>query len=364
MHARLPPESFLHPERPMPPFARTLFAVALVGAAPLANQQAQESAGVTYEGAKGSAAAPLPGNGKKIVLLAGDEEYRSEEALPMLAKILAVHHGFRCTVLFSTDPKSGAIDPDQQTHVPGLAALDDADLAIVFWRFRELPDADMKHFVDYVESGKPLIGIRTATHAFQYQRDKKSPYAKWSFDSTEWPGGFGQQILGDTWVAHHGAHGSQSTRGVVDSAHADHPILRGVKDVWGPTDVYAITHLLPTDVVLLRGQVLQGMQPTDPPVEGGPNAPMMPLMWCREIGTAHAAQRVVAATIGAAVDLQSSDLRRAFVNAAYWSLHLEAKIDPKSDVSIVGDYAPTFFGFGKAKKGVMPAEHALPAERR
>jgi type 1 glutamine amidotransferase len=353
----------------MSPIARILFMGAIVGAtplaaSPLAARRAQEKAGVTYEGAKGSAAAPLPGNGKKIVLLAGDEEYRSEEALPMLAKILAVHHGFRCTVLFSTDPKSGAIDPDQQTHVPGLAALDDADLAIVFWRFRELPDADMKHFVDYVESGKPLIGIRTATHAFQYQRDKKSPYAKWSFDSTEWPGGFGQQILGDTWVAHHGAHGSQSTRGVVDSAHADHPILRGVKDVWGPTDVYAITHLLPTDVVLLRGQVLQGMQPTDPPVEGGPNAPMMPLMWCREIGTAHAAQRVVAATIGAAVDLQSSDLRRAFVNAAYWSLHLEAKIDPKSDVSIVGDYAPTFFGFGKAKKGVMPAEHALPAERR
>jgi type 1 glutamine amidotransferase len=335
-----------------------------LAASPLAARRAQESAGVTYEGAKGTAAAPMPGNGKKIVLLAGDEEYRSEEALPMLAKILAVHHGFRCTVLFATDPKTGAIDPDQQTHVPGLAALDDADLTIVFWRFRELPDADMKHFVDYVESGRPLIGIRTATHAFQYQRDKKSPYAKWSFDSTEWPGGFGQQILGDTWVAHHGAHGSQSTRGVIEPSNKDHPILRGVKDVWGPTDVYAITHLLPSDVVLLRGQVLQGMKPTDAPVEGGPNAPMMPLMWCREIGTAHAAQRVVASTIGAAVDLQSADLRRAFVNACYWALHLEEKIDPKSDVAIVGDYAPTFFGFGEAKKGVMPKDHALPAEKR
>jgi len=82
------------------------------------------------------------------VFVTGDEEYRSEEALPMLAKILAVRHGFRCTVLFATDPKSGAIDPDQQTHVPGLSALDHADLAIVFWRFRELPDADMKHFVE------------------------------------------------------------------------------------------------------------------------------------------------------------------------------------------------------------------------
>ena len=347
----------------MASLARTLLGLAILLPISIsARPPPQEAAGLVYEGATGPGQEPR--NGRQIVLLAGDEEYRSEEALPMLARILAVHHGFRCTVLFATDPKSGAIDPDQQTHVPGLSALDHADLAIVFWRFRELPDADMKHFVDYVESGRPLIGIRTATHAFQYQRDKKSPYAKWSFDSQEWPGGFGQQVLGDTRVAHHGSHGAQSTRGVVETANKDHPILRGVKDVWGPTDVYAITHLLPSDVVLLRGQVLQGMKPTDAPVDGAQNSPMMPLLWCRERATAHGAQRVVASTIGAAVDLQSSDLRRAFVNACYWALHLEEKIDPKSDVSIVGDYQPTFFGFGKAKKGVMPAELALPASAK
>jgi trehalose utilization protein len=338
----------------MAPLPRTLLGLALLLPASIAASPPQEAAGVVYDGGKG------PGAGKQIVLLAGDEEYRSEEALPMLAKILAVRHGFRCTVLFSTDPKSGAIDPDQQTHVPGLSALDHADLAIVFWRFRELPDADMKHFVDYVESGRPLIGLRTATHAFLYSRDKQSPYARWSADGKEWPGGFGQQVLGDTWVAHHGSHGSQSTRGVVEPANQDHPILRGVKDVWGPTDVYAITHLLPSDVVLLRGQVLQGMKPTDAPVEGAQNQPMMPLLWCRERATEHGAQRVVASTIGAAVDLQSADLRRAFVNACYWALHMDEKIDPASDVSIVGEYSPTFFGFGKAKKGVMPAELALP----
>lgn len=351
----------------MAPLARTLLGLAIFVPATISARPPQEAAaGVVYEGAHGKADAPLPGNGKNVVLLAGDEEYRSEEALPMLAKILAVHHGFHCTVLFATDPKSGAIDPDQQTHIPGLAALDHADLVVVFWRFRELPDADMKHFVDYVESGRPLIGIRTATHAFQYQRNKQSPYAKWSFDSSEWPGGFGQQVLGDTWVAHHGSHGSQSTRGVVEPANKEHPILRGVKDVWGPTDVYAITHLLPSDVILLRGSVLQGMKPTDPPVAGAQNSPMMPLLWCRERTTAHGAhgpQRIVASTIGAAVDLECADLRRAYVNACYWAMHLEDKIDPASDVSIVGDYQPTFFGFGKAKKGVMPGELALPAAK-
>ena len=90
-----------------------------------------------------------PGAGKHIVLIAGDEEYRSEEALPMLGKLLSIRHGFRCTVLFSIDKETGAIDPNEQTHIPGLAALADADLAIVFLRFRELPDEDMRHFVEY-----------------------------------------------------------------------------------------------------------------------------------------------------------------------------------------------------------------------
>ncbi len=319
----------------------------------VAQAGAQEPQWVVYESGSG------PGSGKQLVLLAGDEEYRSEEALPMLARILAVRHGFRCTVLFSINPKTGEIDPDEQTNVPGIAALDHADLAILFWRFRELPDADMKHVVDYVESGRPLIGLRTSTHAFQYRRRPESPYARYSFDSAVWPGGFGQQVLGDTWVSHHGSHGSQSTRGVVDAAHADHPILRGVKDVWGPTDVYGITHLLPTDSVLLRGQVLQGMSPTDPPVEGAQNQPMMPLLWARERATDHGSQRVVASTIGASVDFQCADLRRAFINACYWTLRMEDKIAAKSDVELVGDYEPTFFGFGKARKGVRPADLAL-----
>jgi len=323
-----------------------------------ANGQDQSSAppGVVFEGGRG------PGAGKRIVLLAGDEEYRSEEALPMLAKILAVRHGFHCTVLFSIDPKTGEIDPDEQTNVPGLAALDQADLAIVFWRFRELPDADMKHFVDFVEAGRPLIGLRTSTHAFHYRRHPESPYAHWSFDSTKWTGGFGQQVLGDTWVDHHGAHGSQSTRGVIDPANKDHPILRDVADVWGPTDVYGIQRLQPTDKVLLRGQVLKGMSPTDAAVAGPQNEPMMPLLWVRERATPRGEQRIVASTIGASVDFQSADLRRALVNACYWALRLEDRIPEKSEVDFVGEYAPTMFGFGRAKKGVRPEAHALRKE--
>ena len=100
--------------------------------------------------------------GKNIVLISGDEEYRSEESLPQLAKILSTYHGFRCTVLFAIDPKDGTINPDQLDNIPGLEALDSADLMVILTRFRDLPDYQMKHIVDYVESGKPIVGMRTA----------------------------------------------------------------------------------------------------------------------------------------------------------------------------------------------------------
>ena len=203
---------------------------------------------VTYEGQDG------PGKGKRVVLISGDEEYRSEEALPMLGKLLAVRHGFTCTVLFAQDPETGEIDPTNQTNIPGMHQLEDADLVILGLRFRELPDKDMKHFDDYLKAGKPIIALRTSTHAFNYSRDKDSPFAKYSFNAKgEWKGGFGQHVLGETWVNHHGGHGRESTGGVVREENAGHPILKGVKDVWGPTDVYGVVHL-PDDATVSDGR--------------------------------------------------------------------------------------------------------------
>src|SRR5213076_2411714 len=125
-----------------------------------------------------------PGKGKHVVLISGDEEYRSEETLPQLAKILAREHGFKCTVLFAINPKDGTIDPNRNDNIPGLEALEKADLLVLFTRFRNLPDSQMKHVVRYVESGRPVIGLRTATHAFNLSG--KSAYAR------KWPGGFGR----------------------------------------------------------------------------------------------------------------------------------------------------------------------------
>ena len=209
-----------------------------------------------------------PGAGRHVVLIAGDEEYRSEEALPMLGQILAQRVGFKCTVLFPINAETGEIDPNNQQHIPGMQHLKDADLVIMSLRFRQLPDEDMQYFHDYLESGKPLIGLRTSTHAFQYPRDYKGKFARYGTRSSVWRGGFGKHVLGETWVSHHGGHKSQSTRGIINFQFRRDPVLTGVKDVWGPTDVYGIRDLPDNARVLLFGQVLSGMNPSDPPVTG------------------------------------------------------------------------------------------------
>ncbi|MBW3543778.1 MAG: ThuA domain-containing protein [Planctomycetes bacterium] len=297
------------------------------------------------------------GQGKHIVLISGDEEYRSEEALVQLAKILSQRHGFRCTVLFAVDPETGHIDPNNQTNIPGLHLLEEADMMVLALRFRELPDDQMKHVVDFVNSGKPILGLRTATHAFAYNRNKDSHYAEYDWRSSKWPGGFGRQVLGEMWVNHHGGHGTESTRGVINAEHADHPILKGVEDIWGPTDVYGIRELPPNAEVLVHGQVLKGMQPDSPPNE---DKKLMPLVWVRTYtGQKGNQSRIIATTMGASVDLLSEGLRRVLVNACYWGLGLEDKIPAKSDVRIVGEYEPTFFGHNKFKRGVKPADLRL-----
>ncbi len=306
---------------------------------------------VIYEGGEG------PGKGKHIVFISGDEEYRSEEALPMLAKILSQRHGFKCTVIFPIDKNSGEINPKEQTNIPGMESIDSADLVIAALRFRELPDKDMKHFVDYLTKGKPLIGLRTTTHAFNYTRNKQSPYAIYSFDSKDWPGGFGQQLLGETWINHHGHHKVESTRGLIDGVHIQHPILRGVKDIWGDSDVYGITHLPNEATVLVYGLTLSGMEPTSLP---NYDKSIMPIIWLKDYQVPGGKPGVaLTSTIGAATDLESADLRRLIVNATYWFTGLADKIDGKANVDYIGEYHPSKFSFDGHKTGIKPADHEL-----
>src|SRR6266853_918547 len=123
-----------------------------------------------------------------------------------------------------------------------FGAMKRNSLILTLWllRFRAWPDDAMKHFVDAYLAGKPIIALRTSTHAFSF--GNRGAYKQFSWDSAEWKGGFGKQVLGETWVNHWGHHKVESTRGIIVQGMEKHPILKGIKDgdIWGPTDVYEV----------------------------------------------------------------------------------------------------------------------------
>ncbi len=303
---------------------------------------------VVFEGKDG------PGKGKQVVLIAADDEYRSEELIPQLAKILAERHGFTCKVLFAIDPKDGTINPAIHDNIPGLEALDSADLLVLFARFRELPDSQMKHIIDYANSGKPIVALRTSTHAFNYTRHKDSPYARYSFQSKDPAGGFGRLVLGETWINHYGAHQRESTRGLIPDEMKDHPIVKGIENIWGPSDVYSITTLPGDSKPIVLGQVLKGMSPDDAP---NPAKTLVPIAWIRTFtGTSGVPSRVFVTTMGHGGDFVNEGVRRMLVNACYWAIGMEDRIPSKSNVDFVGEYKPSPIGVGGHKKGITPSQ--------
>jgi type 1 glutamine amidotransferase len=313
------------------------------------NVSAQNPHLVVYQGDKG------PGAGRHIVFLAGDHEYRSEESLPALARILARHYGFKCSVFFTTDPNTGFIEPGS-SNIAGLDALKTADLLVVFLRFQDFPDAEMQHIVDYLDRGGPVVGFRTATHAFQIRRpDAKFAKYTWNNKDADYPGGFGRQILGETWVSHYGTNHKQSSRLVLAPDQATHPILRGVKDVWAQSGGYTAA---PIDgsTVLAIGQILNGMTPDSP---AAPDKKEMPVAWYRTYtGASGKTGRVFTTTHGASEDLLNDGFRRLAVNATLWAAGLESSIRPTNDISFVGPFNPTTYSFGGFVKGLKPADMA------
>lgn len=307
---------------------------------------------LNYEGQE-----DLPGSGKLIILVAAEQEYRSEQSMPMLARMLSKHHGFDCTVLFAQ--RDGMVDPTQSTppekddedvkfhDIPGLEHLARADLMILFNRFMTLPKEQLAHLINYLDSGKPLIGIRTANHGFS----GRFPY-KVNGKNVR----FGDDVLGGAFRGHHGGWHRESTRGIVVDENQGHVILRGVTDVWGPSDVYRTygkdKSLPERCTALLLGQPLTGLNHDDPPNE---KKIPLPIAWTTTwTGSTGNTARVFHVTMGSARDYQSAGLRRLTTNAAYWCLALEEQIKPDSNVDIVGAYKPLKSGFNYKQLGVIP----------
>ncbi len=287
-----------------------------------------------------------PGKGKQVVLLAGDEEYRSEESMPMLAQILSAN-GFNTTVLFSMNP-DGTVNPDAGGSLSHSEALDKAEAIVMSLRFRHWDDASMERFEKALNRGVPIVALRTSTHAFNFPADSK--WAKYSFNAKAekgWEMGFGRQILGETWVSHWGQHKKQATRTHVEDANKNHPILNGVGEIFCTSDVYEANPLMPS-TILLRGEVTESFDPSSKGFDPK-NKPMQAVAWVREVKNS----RIFTTTMGAASDLVDEDLRRLVVNGVFWGLGVEVPV--KAAVDAKG-FNPSFYSFKGYKTGLKPED--------
>jgi type 1 glutamine amidotransferase len=302
--------------------------------------------GVVWEGDSG------PGKGKHIVFIAGDHEYRGEETLPALARILAKNYGFKCSFFVTTNPGTGFIEPGSN-HISGLEALDTADLMVVFIRFQAFPDEQLKHIDDYLKRGGPVIGLRTSTHGFN---GIKGTYARFneSYKGDDFKNGFGRQILGEHWVGHYGKNHSQSSRFILETMQAEHPVLRGVSNVHVQCGGYEADPM-PDSVILARGEVLNGMKIDD---LADPSKKQLPVAWVRNYSKDNAKSRVFCTTHGASEDILNPGFRRMLINAHLWCLGMESVIKPDANIEFVGPYNPVTFNFGGGRKGVKPADIA------
>jgi hypothetical protein len=295
-----------------------------------------------------------PGKGKHVVLLAGDEEYRSEEVMPIIAKMLAEKHGFETTVLFSAD-EDGTINPTATGSLMGAEALDKADAMVMLIRFRNWNDETMGKFKAAIDRGVPVVAMRTSTHAFNTGKGGKWGDMSWNHST----GGFGRRVLGETWISHWGVHKKEATKTVVEPGSEKNAVLKGVGEIFGDTDVYEAAP--PADATILqRGIVLKGMNPTDEPavydkktkagVTQKVNEPAMPVAWTREVkNEAGTTNKILTTTMGAATEIVDEDFRRLIVNGVYWGLGLE--VPEKAEVPISAEFTPSKYGFKGFQQG-------------
>jgi type 1 glutamine amidotransferase len=310
-----------------PPFYPALLAAALFAAAPLASAS-DTPANVAH--LKGEAGKP------HLVFVTGDEEYRSEETMPMLARILHRDHGFTVSVCFAlTD---GIIDPNRTDNIEGLEILGNADMMIVNTRFRKLPDDQLKHITDFAESGKPMAGFRTATHAFRYGGGNKM--------DKEWP----HKVFGLPWISHHG--GANSTDVLIAEGQKDHAILRGVRPFHARSWLYHSPSLLESATPLLVGRAVKGAEAggelfSDPHV----------IAWTHRYEGAKGKSRVFFTTLGHPHDFKEESMRKLALNGILWALGKEDTIPAEgSKADFAKPYEPNNAGFGqKYKPGLKPA---------
>ena len=252
--------------------------------------------------ASGTPAAP-----PHVVFVTGDDEYRSEITMPMLARILQERHGYRCTVCYAVNSATGQPEPKFKRNIVGLDALRSADVAVFYLRYRALPPEQMQFILDYAAAGKPMVGLRTTTHAFLFPKDDAQ---------ARWNDGFGLEIFGQKWLRHHG-HDSST---MVSVAVKDHPVCRGLPEEWHARSwLYHVTPLVGDCTPLLLGAAVKGDKPG-----GARFGTANPVAWTKS----HCGGRVFFTTLGHPADFENAATRRLVLQGIVWALGKENDIPP------------------------------------
>ena len=234
-----------------------------------------------------------------VVFVTGDHEYSGELTLPLIAAELEKNYGMRTKVLKSAPDQNGEKD------IPGLEALREADLAVFFLRWRLLPQNQLDYIDAYLKSGKPVMGFRTTTHAFNYpegdERKRWNAFGEFAFGS---PPGWGG-------AAKHTHYGHNSTTDVTVIAEAaKHPILTGVAPAFHASSwLYRVLPDYPVkgSVPLLMGKSI------NPDKEAIDN----PVAWT---GKNQWGGRTFFTTLGHPEDFQVESFQRLVINAIHWEL--------------------------------------------
>lgn len=231
---------------------------------------------------------------KHIAFVIGEPEYSSHLTMPGIADEMTTQYGYGTTLCTTS------VVPDEPdfslSEFSDLDCLADTDLMVIYTRFRVLPDHQMKLIEAYLASGRPVVGLRTSTHAFHFPAE-----SKWE----SWNDGFGRDVFGTPWISHHG-HSSRTEVSILDGAK-QHPILDKVEEKFQMRSwVYNVLPLSKSCNELLWGS------PVEPETEPQEN----PVAWTTE----HNGGRVFFTTLGHQDDFEVASFRTLLINGIRWGL--------------------------------------------
>ena len=313
---------------------------------------------------------------QKVIFLTGDEEYRSEESMPMIARILERDYGFTTKVGFSLD-EDGTVNPRAVESMTGTGELSDADLMVLFLRFRSPSDEVFQNILDYIDSGKPVVGFRTATHAFRFpwETDKANSWNYRGAPIEEHPERYAdygpdrtRELLGQSWITHHGSfkeHKGKLTD-VTPVENSANPILNGIK----PFSVHSWLYHVHGGGYSLSGDpewLLNGTALKSQKIEKNETHifPLTnPVAWAREKNDTSG--RLFFTTLGHPFDFREEGMRRLAIQGILWALG-EENLIPKEgvDTKTVGPYDPNDAGVRDSHKaGLKPEDFLKPEPRK